>query len=198
MYSELEKIGFSNFLAQHCLDAELSSEKAARVISESRERYLIQSKDKIFRATLTGKLRFASTSRRDLPAVGDWVAFSPADDENAVIESVLPRRSCLERSAVGKLDVQIIAANVDTAFVAANLSSNKRHRVRPAFFLALSYRKLQLCARFEKLGCRIERQRSLFPACFSGLQSPDSTTKNLLAYVEFRLVSCPLQTPDRQ
>lgn len=117
MYSELEKFGFNHFMTQHCLESGLLPEKTARVISESRERYLVQSKDRLFRATLTGKLRFASTSRRDLPAVGDWVAFSPADDENAVIESVLPRRSCLERSAVGKLDVQIIAANVDTAFV---------------------------------------------------------------------------------
>ena len=25
----------------------------------------------------------------------------------------------------------------------------------------------------REAGCRIERQRSLFPACFSGLQSPD-------------------------
>ncbi len=117
MHSDLDKLGFGTFQQQHCHENSIAAEKAARVISDSREIYLIQTPTRTFRASITGKLRHQADNRRDLPAVGDWVVFSQADNENAVIEAVMPRRTCLERSAVGKLDVQIIAANVDTAFV---------------------------------------------------------------------------------
>ena len=51
------------------------------------------------------------------PAVGDWVSISRPDPHSAVIEAVFPRRTNLHRSAVGKTDVQIIAANIDTVFI---------------------------------------------------------------------------------
>ena len=117
MSTELEKLGYSYFQEQHRLEAGLDPESIARVVSDSREKYMIQSAAGNYRATLTGKLRHAAETRRDLPAVGDWVAFTRADAENAVIDAVFPRQTCLERSAVGKIDVQIIAANVDTVFV---------------------------------------------------------------------------------
>jgi ribosome biogenesis GTPase len=71
----------------------------------------------VFPATITGKMRFSADNRLDLPAVGDWVAISSPDQHNRVIEDILARRTNLRRSAVGKIDVQIIAANVDVAFV---------------------------------------------------------------------------------
>ncbi len=117
MHSELESYGYSYFQEQHRVETGLSHDNIARVLTDSREKYLIQSSGGLYRATMTGKLRHAADNRRDLPAVGDWVAFTAADAENAVIDAVFPRRTCLERSAVGKTDIQIIAANVDTAFV---------------------------------------------------------------------------------
>lgn len=117
MHIELEKFGYCFFQEQHRLEAGVSHENCARIISDSREKYLLHTSGGVCRATMTGKLRHNAETRQDLPAVGDWVAITRADSENAVIESIFPRRTSLERSAIGKLDVQIIAANVDTAFV---------------------------------------------------------------------------------
>ncbi len=60
---------------------------------------------------------FESLSREDYPAVGDWVAISMADQENAVIQKVLPRRTMLKRKSNNKNESQIIATNIDKAFV---------------------------------------------------------------------------------
>lgn len=117
MHSELEKLGYSPFQELHRVESGINIGNVARVVSESRENYLLHADMGIFRATITGKLRHYAETRVDLPAVGDWVAISLANRENAVIESVFPRRTVMERSAVGRLDVQIIAANVDIAFV---------------------------------------------------------------------------------
>jgi ribosome biogenesis GTPase len=55
----------------------------------------------------------------ELPAVGDWVAARPLRGERkAVIEAVLPRRSAFVRKAAWRRSVeQVVAANVDTAFL---------------------------------------------------------------------------------
>ncbi|MDD3000017.1 MAG: ribosome small subunit-dependent GTPase A [Candidatus Riflebacteria bacterium] len=127
MHFELEQFGYGFFQEQHRLESGVSRDKIARVVSDSREKYLIQTSHGIYRATIAGKLRHVAETRRDLPAVGDWVAFTCADHENAVIDSVFPRRTNLERSAVGKLDIQIIAANVDTAFVV--ISADRDFRI---------------------------------------------------------------------
>jgi ribosome biogenesis GTPase len=55
----------------------------------------------------------------DLPVVGDWVAARPLDGERkAVIEAVLLRRSAFTRKEAWRRTVaQVVAANVDTAFL---------------------------------------------------------------------------------
>jgi ribosome biogenesis GTPase len=60
---------------------------------------------------------FDAWSREDFPAVGDWVVFSASDKDAGVIHGILPRRSILERKSSGKFRTQVIAANIDTAFV---------------------------------------------------------------------------------
>lgn len=68
-------------------------------------------------AELSGKLAHYA-SRDDVPKVGDWVAVRILDNGPAVIESVLPRRNDIARKVAGKQTTkQIIAANVDVAFV---------------------------------------------------------------------------------
>ncbi|MDD2752998.1 MAG: ribosome small subunit-dependent GTPase A [Candidatus Portnoybacteria bacterium] len=66
---------------------------------------------------------FAALSREDYPAVGDWVAVRELDGEKAVIHSVLPRKTIIKRKygnknkAGEKDETQIVAANVDVAFI---------------------------------------------------------------------------------
>ncbi|WP_430931620.1 ribosome small subunit-dependent GTPase A [Saccharicrinis sp. 156] len=90
----------------------------ARVISEHRERYIVKSVSGEFEAEIIGNLRFSVQSRTDLPAVGDWVSISPYDEGKSLIHEVLPRRNILKRQSVGtKSDEQIIATNIDYAFI---------------------------------------------------------------------------------
>ena len=71
----------------------------------------------VISAELSGKLAHYA-NRLDSPKVGDWVSVRKFDSGQAVIESVLPRRSEIARKAAGKQTVkQIIAANVDVAFI---------------------------------------------------------------------------------
>lgn len=54
-----------------------------------------------------------------LPVVGDWVAVRPLEGENkALIVAVLPRRGAFSRKEAWRAAVeQVVAANVDTAFL---------------------------------------------------------------------------------
>lgn len=75
-------------------------------------------------AELSGKLSHY-TAREQTPKVGDWVAARLHDNGNAVIEAVLPRRSEIARKVAGKQTVkQVIAANVDIAFVLLALDND--------------------------------------------------------------------------
>jgi ribosome biogenesis GTPase len=74
-------------------------------------------------ADVSGRMRHEAQGRRDLPAVGDWVAVRRGDKaDRATIHAVLPRRSLFSRKAAGDQTAeQIIAANVDTAFLVTGL-----------------------------------------------------------------------------
>jgi ribosome biogenesis GTPase len=76
-------------------------------------------------ADVSGRLRHAAEGRRDLPAVGDWVAVRWTPPDRAMIQAILPRRSVFSRKAAGRETVeQIMAANVDTAFLVAGLDND--------------------------------------------------------------------------
>jgi ribosome biogenesis GTPase len=88
-------------------------------------------------ASVTGRFRHEALAASDFPAVGDWVALEPAaasasPDDPAVIAAVLPRRTAFVRSAAdasrrtaGNLaDEQVIASNVDIAFLVAGLDGD--------------------------------------------------------------------------
>ena len=57
---------------------------------------------------------------RELPAAGDWVALDLAPDEARVVQ-VLPRATALVRRDPARPVAQVLAANVDMAFVVAAL-----------------------------------------------------------------------------
>ncbi|WP_422080808.1 ribosome small subunit-dependent GTPase A [Ulvibacterium sp.] len=114
----LQDLGYHDVLEQFKIDQNLDLFEVGRVISEHKERYIVKSPTKEFDAEILGNLRFTAESRYDLPAVGDWVAFSEYDDNKALIRAVYPRTSILERQAVGKkAQVQIIATNIDFGLI---------------------------------------------------------------------------------
>ncbi|MCF7832800.1 MAG: ribosome small subunit-dependent GTPase A [Candidatus Marinimicrobia bacterium] len=112
-----------NFLGYNERDfpiPELPSSDACvgRVIEEHRERYFVMCEQGIIEAGVTGKIMFTSGSKNEFPAVGDWVVLTPMDDEQGIIHQILPRKTVFHRRASGrKTGEQVIAANIDIAFV---------------------------------------------------------------------------------
>ncbi len=93
----------------------------ARVSSEHKEAYTIKDTEGEYFATITGKKMFEAHSRIDYPAVGDWVVIEKTAEDKATITAVLPRKTILKKKHSNREDIQIIATNVDYAFVVETL-----------------------------------------------------------------------------
>lgn len=90
---------------------------SARVISEYKGAYRVKNNNGEFLARVTGKKMFDALTREDYPAVGDWVIIEELSEQKAVIKEILPRHTIIKRKQIGKEAVQIIATNVDVAFI---------------------------------------------------------------------------------
>jgi ribosome biogenesis GTPase len=120
---QLEDLGYTDFLENYRKEHHLTSFEVGRVITEHKDRYMVKSAEGEFDAELLGKLRFNAESRADLPAVGDWVAIAPYDDDKALIHAIYPRHSVLARQAAGKTNQkQIIATNIDYGLIVLSVN----------------------------------------------------------------------------
>ncbi len=114
----LEDLGYNINLEDYRKNQALDSFGVGRVILEHRDRYIVKTDTKELDSELIGSLRFSAKSRADLPAVGDWVALSEYDEDKALIHAVYPRKSVIERQAIGKFgEKQIIATNIDYGLI---------------------------------------------------------------------------------
>jgi ribosome biogenesis GTPase len=98
--------------------------KPARVVSQQRGLWRIAGERGECWAEPSGKLRGVADleGEADWPAVGDWVAAEIVGEERSILHWVLPRRGVFSRKAPGKrVEQQVIAANVDMAFLVAAL-----------------------------------------------------------------------------
>ncbi len=115
---KLEDWGYNPYFENYRKEHNLTSLGVGRVISEHKERYSVKSENNEFEAEVIGNLRFSVKDRSGFPAVGDWVAISEYDENKALIHAIFPRKTILERQAVGKFgEKQIIATNIDYAFI---------------------------------------------------------------------------------
>jgi ribosome biogenesis GTPase len=115
---KLTELGYTKDLENYRIENGLESFRVGRVIAEHKERYIVKTEEKEYDSEIIGNLRFTATSRADFPAVGDWVAISEFNDNNALIHAIFPRKTLIERKAVGKTgEKQIIAANIDFALI---------------------------------------------------------------------------------
>ncbi|MGI9544336.1 MAG: ribosome small subunit-dependent GTPase A, partial [Cyclobacteriaceae bacterium] len=114
----LQDLGYNIDFENYRKDQKLDSFDVGRVISEHKERYIVRTPENEFEAEIVGNLRYTAKNRSDFPAVGDWVAISEYDSNKLLIHAVFPRKSVIERQAVGKQgEKQIIATNIDYAFI---------------------------------------------------------------------------------
>jgi len=115
---KLEDLGYNSTFEKYRIENNLIAFDVGRVILEHKDRYVVKSSEGEFESELLGNLRFKAEDRADLPAVGDWVAISPYDDDKAIIHAIYPRHSIIERQAVGRSgQKQIIAANIDYGLI---------------------------------------------------------------------------------
>jgi ribosome biogenesis GTPase / thiamine phosphate phosphatase len=122
----LEKLGFGKWFQDNVDPVDLDRFDIARVIAVHKDSYMINNGENDVFAELIGKMVFGATSPVDYPAVGDWV-FANFYDENtfSIIHNVFPRKTLLKRKTPGKkIDFQLIAANIDVAFIVQSLDTN--------------------------------------------------------------------------
>lgn len=111
----LKELGYSEFFEEKRKQLESPELSVARVIAEYKGAYRVKNADGEYLSKITGKQIFEASGREDYPAVGDWVLIEMADESHAVIRGLLPRSTMIKRKYRDK--VQVIATNIDTAFV---------------------------------------------------------------------------------
>ena len=124
--NRIEKLGFDQWFLDN-VDAErLGGFEIARVIAVHKDNYTISNGENGIFAELIGKIMHSADSPIDYPTVGDWVLANFFDENTfSIIHEILPRKSLLKRKTPGKkIDFQLIAANVDTAFIIQSLDEN--------------------------------------------------------------------------
>lgn len=116
---ELRDLGFDEWFESRATEFRVEGCGFARVSAVDRGSYLIRDESREVPAELSGKLSYQIDSPVDLPCVGDWVTAHYHDnDAAAIIHRVFPRKTFLRRKTAGKnVDFQMIAANIDTAFI---------------------------------------------------------------------------------
>ena len=88
----------------------------ARVVADFGRTYKVVTPERIS-ANLSGALAH-KLKAVDMPKIGDWVLVEIQGDGTGVIKTVLPRTSEIVRGQVGRrLDKQVVASNVDIAFI---------------------------------------------------------------------------------
>ena len=93
----------------------------ARVAAQHRGEYVLFAEEGELRARAAGRMFHDHEVGGQLPAVGDWVGVTPP----ATITAILERRSAFIRKTAGKDSTeQVLAANVDTAFLLAGLDDD--------------------------------------------------------------------------
>lgn len=115
--TKIEDLGYDAFFESNREKLKLDNFSIARVIGEYKEAYRVKNSNGEYLAKVTGKQMFNASSREDYPAVGDWVAITELDGERGIIHGILPRKTIIKRKYSSKNEIQVIATNIDVAFV---------------------------------------------------------------------------------
>ncbi|MBS3909052.1 MAG: ribosome small subunit-dependent GTPase A [Actinobacteria bacterium] len=123
---DLESLGWNAFFEASFADYAEQGYLTGRVSAEHKHIYRVFTEDGEVLATVSGKMRHDSRRRAAFPAVGDWVVMLlRAGEDRAVIHDILERRSKFTRQVAGNMiDVQVIAANIDTVFLVNALNDD--------------------------------------------------------------------------
>ena len=96
-----------------------------RVAMAQRDQYRLFTAAAELSAEASGALWYRTPDRASMPVAGDWVAARLVGEEQAIVEAVLPRRSCFSRRAAGRRESeQPVAANIDLVFLVCGLDGD--------------------------------------------------------------------------
>ncbi|MNS84210.1 putative ribosome biogenesis GTPase RsgA [compost metagenome] len=125
----IEQYGWTDLLAAAFAPHARAGHIPGRVILQQRDGYLVATADGEVRAKAAGRL-VHEAQEIGHPAVGDWVALSRSPQERAAtIHAILPRRTAfVRRAAHSSRGLQIIAANIDVAFVVTSMNADLNPR----------------------------------------------------------------------
>ncbi|NUQ76788.1 MAG: ribosome small subunit-dependent GTPase A [Polyangiaceae bacterium] len=110
---------------------EIDEREVGRVIAPHGGLFKVATEAGELLASLSGKLRLAADGGEgQRPAVGDWVILDARPNEGtATIRAILPRRTKLSRKSAGRATAeQVLAANVDVAFLVSAMTRDLRPR----------------------------------------------------------------------
>ncbi|WP_414706894.1 ribosome small subunit-dependent GTPase A [Rudaea sp.] len=114
-----------------------TASRFARVIIQHRNGYVLSDGENEFAAQPAPRFLRRRAAPEARPAVGDFVLVDAATP--AVIQKVLPRRTVLARAAAGERYArQIIATNIDTAFVLTGLDGDFNPRRIERYLLLIA------------------------------------------------------------
>ena len=126
--TSLADLGWDPGWAAAFLPFDAAGRRPARVVAAHRDAWILGTPDGDRDAVISGRLRHEALGPADMPAVGDWVVAGEGSngDGPAVIHGILPRRTVFRRGAEEghAIDDQVLAANVDVAFVVAGLDGD--------------------------------------------------------------------------
>jgi ribosome biogenesis GTPase len=124
--NKLESLGYNDWFRSQLDPDEIETHEVARVVSVHKGSYVVTKGYGYVIAELSGALRYTVSSSSELPTTGDWVYSDFHDDDShAIIHGILPRKTLLRRKTAGRtIDFQLIAANIDVAFIMQSVDDN--------------------------------------------------------------------------
>lgn len=98
-----------------------------RIAIEYKNIYKVYTEQGNILASVSGSMINSAYGRQDYPAVGDWVILNKIKehDNRTIIRGILERKSKFSRKIAGNtFEEQIIATNIDIAFLCMSLNNN--------------------------------------------------------------------------
>jgi ribosome biogenesis GTPase len=141
----LKELGFDDWFLAKVREPHPQEFSPARVTAVNKDNFLIRNETAEVSAEISGKLMYAAESSLDFPTVGDWVFVQYFNDNNlAIIHEILHRKSLLKRKMAGKnIDYQLIAANIDTAFIMQSLDANFNLRRLERYLIMVNHSNIE-------------------------------------------------------
>lgn len=143
--TKLEKLGYDDWFDTKSTEYINDEFSIARIVEVNKNSYKVSDGNHDVFAELSGKFLFTIENSIDYPTVGDWAVVQIFDDYSlAIIHHILPRKSLLKRKDPGKaVEFQLIAANIDYAFIMQALDSNFNLNRLERYFVMVNESKIQ-------------------------------------------------------